>query len=106
MLNQFYRVSRGNEVNFHLNGNRFAIDRHISQNEQKNASEITIDINEILQNEKIKYSTVTKYNRNQIFAHKNKPMQNKTLNQILFDRLRQIAEHTSIPRKYKVKHLR
>lgn len=98
----------------------------------KTASEITIYINETFKEDKIKYSTVTKYIRNQIFAQKDKPRQKndvnpprfyltdivlKTLKDFPFFSIRQIAEHTNIPGttvyrilkldlKYKVKHLR
>ena len=78
----------------------------------KTASEITIDINETFKEDKIKYSTVTKYIRNQIFAQKVEPRQKndvnpprfyltdivlKTLKDFPFFSIRQIAEHTNIP---------
>lgn len=98
----------------------------------KNASEITIDINETFKAEVIKYSTVTKYIRMKIFDPNNKPKLKKdvnthrfylsdivlkTLHDFTFFSIRQISEYTSIPAttvyrilyldlKYQIKHLK
>lgn len=98
----------------------------------KSPSEITMDINETLGDDTIKYSTVTNYLRKQIYNPNGEQRKKKdvnpprfylrdivlkTLKDFPFFSIRQISEHTSVPAttvyrilaidlQYKVKHLK